>query len=296
MRAAPTVYSEPVTITRSASPASLGRAARPARPPRRPGSASTVDAAGGDQLGQLGRRHRPGRRRRASRPPGRRAGRRTRRASRPGPGPPACRSPSGGSRSRRTRRRASRPRPPAPSGLWAPSRTSSGARCTTSNRPGSRSAAERLGHHVGVQRPAEERLDRRHRQRGVVGLVGAVDRQEHSSCTAVRRAQVDDVAAERQPVGHDPEVGRRAPTARPGPRPRSTVAASGSGSPSTRWLPGFTIPAFSSAIAAPPVAHARRCGRGRCWSPPPPGRRRRWWRRTARAGRPRPPPRRPPPG
>ena len=58
---------------------------------------------------------------------------------------------------------------------------------TTSSRPGDAHGRERLGDDVDGQRRADERLGRRERDRGVVGLVRAVQRQEH---VGVRRVGV----------------------------------------------------------------------------------------------------------
>ena len=60
-----------------------------------------------------------------------------------------------------------------------------------------RDRAEGLLDHVVVERTAEERLGRGQRDRGVVALVRAVQRQEEVVVHVARRAHVDEPAPER---------------------------------------------------------------------------------------------------
>ena len=143
-----------------------------------------------------------------------------------------------------------------------------GSRATTSKRPGDGDARRRPPATTSSSSaPPEERLDRGDRDGGVVGLVGAVEREEDLvDASPLGRAQVDQrPAADRELVGSTARSRRRAPSVAPGPRPGRRPAGRGRARPAPGTSPGLTMPAFSEAIACAPVAGLRRCGRGRCW-------------------------------
>ena len=96
----------------------------------------------------------------------------------------------------------------APCGLCAASSTIVGDRRTISSRPGEVTSREGLGDQLGVERvlAAEERLDGRERERGVLGLVGSVERQEDVLVGAAQRPAGRSAARRRPGPGGDPEV------------------------------------------------------------------------------------------
>ena len=67
-------------------------------------------------------------------------------------------------------------------------------------------ARERVAHDVGVERRADERLRRGERDRRVVGLVRAVQRDEHVGIARIGREEVEHAPAERGHVGAHTEV------------------------------------------------------------------------------------------
>ena len=155
---------------------------------------------------------------------------------------------------RRSPPRAPHRAPARPAALWAPSSTTSGWRPTTSSRPGTRGSGERLGDDVLVERRPEERLRGGERRGGVVALVGAVERHEDVVVGAAGRPQVEQPAAVRQPVGDAVELDAAPPDAPRRPTRSGLLGEdpgddSGPSSPRTTIAPGFTIPAFSRAIA-----------------------------------------------
>ena len=128
----------------------------------------------------------------------------------------------------RTSRRARRPRPRAPCGLWAASSTIVGLRRITSSRPGEVDLGEGAAHQLVVERLlADERLDRRQRDGGVLGLVGAVQRQEHLVVPRAQALQGHHLAADRRAPGTRPRT--RCPRGprwhRPRRRCRSSTSA-----------------------------------------------------------------------
>ena len=135
----------------------------------------------------------------------------------------------------------------APSGLWAPSSTTVGSRCTTSNRPGSASWANAGAHRVVVEAAAEERLGGGQRDRRVVGLVGAVHGQEDVVDGPLGRAQREQATTEGQLVLDHVELHAAHPGLGCG-HPAKRSASSGSSSPSTKVESGLTMPDFSSAM------------------------------------------------
>ena len=178
------------------------------------------------------------------------------------------RRPAGGSR---TPRRAPRPWPRMPCGLCAASTRMVGARRTASSRPGRarprRTPPRTMSTSSGrLGAGAEERLDRGQRQRRVLGLVGAVQRQEDLVVDAAESLEGEHLAADRDAAGRAPRT--RAPRGRRSRRPRrarrsSASAASGGCAASTAVAPALMMPAFSMAIVADVVAEVLRCGRAR---------------------------------
>ena len=96
----------------------------------------------------------------------------------------------------------------APCGLWAASSTIVGLRRITSSRPGEVDLRERLTHDLGVQSvvATDERLDRGQCERGVLGLVRAVERQEHLVVRRAEPLQRQHLAAHRRHPGGHPEL------------------------------------------------------------------------------------------
>ena len=95
----------------------------------------------------------------------------------------------------------------APCGLCAASSTIVGLRRTTSSRPGdvaSANAARTSASSSGVL--ADERLDRGQRDDGVLGLVGAVQRQEHLVVPRAQPLQGHHLATHRGHPRDDPEL------------------------------------------------------------------------------------------
>ena len=133
--------------------------------------------------------------------------------------------------------------------------------------PGQRAARRRPRDDVVVQGPAEERLDRGQRDRGVVALVGAVDREvARRRSAASRRAQVDQPAADGHPVGVAAEVLVARPSVAAGPSARRTPPAGrGRSRPARGGCRASTMPAFSDGDRRLPARPRRRCGRGRRW-------------------------------
>ena len=90
-----------------------------------------------------------------------------------------------------------------------------------------------------------EALGRGQRDRGVVGLVRAVQRQEHVGILRAGTAEVDEPAADREHVARHAEVDVAAEDAPVAARASKIAWISGSVSPSTSVAPGLTMPAFS---------------------------------------------------
>ncbi len=67
-------------------------------------------------------------------------------------------------------------------------------------------ARERLGDDLERQRAAHEALGRRERDGGIVGLVRAVQRQEHVGVLRAGAAEIDEPPADREHVARDTEV------------------------------------------------------------------------------------------
>ena len=208
----------------------------------------------------------------------------------------ACRPRASAGRRPRSPGQTSRPRASAPLGLWAPSMITSGPRPTTSSRPGQVSPAnacldDRRARAPGrrTPRPRPRRID------GVVGLVGAVHREE--DLVVARRAGC--AGRRRRPptagrFGVDAEVDVALPRLARALGEEHRAAGRRRSRPARGTSPGLMMPAFSEAMARrqsphavgvvePDVGDARRRRR-----------RPRWWRRSDRAGRPRPRPRRRP--
>ena len=94
----------------------------------------------------------------------------------------------------------------APATLCAPSSSTSGCRPTTSSRPGERTDANPSATTVVGSGAADERLRRRERDRGVVGLMPAVQREVDIGIARFGRREIDDATAERELLREHGEV------------------------------------------------------------------------------------------
>ena len=131
----------------------------------------------------------------------------------------------------------------APATLCAPSSSTSGCRPTISSRPGERTRVNASYDRVGFERRADERLRGRERDRRVVALVRAVQRDEHVG-VARRRGVKSSTQRGRRPRARwratPKSTSRR--TTRAGSRSVKNGTRSGSVSPSTSVAPVLDDP------------------------------------------------------
>ena len=152
----------------------------------------------------------------------------------------------------------------APATLWAPSSTRAAGARRPRAVPATRTVRERLGDELVVERAPRNASRRGERERGVVGLVRAVERQEHvgvaraPACTGRRTRP-----PMREPVGAHAEVDVAAQDARRGRARGRTARARGRSRRARASTPGFTIPAFSAAISSASGRGTRRGRRSR---------------------------------